>query len=66
MSEWSGGDPNLRRLRSLAVVVILGLIAFVVVDGQANDPATVGSLVGALLVALGFEVGLRWPGSKND
>lgn len=64
--SWTGRDPRLRLLRTVAGFVILGLLAFVVVDGQPNDPATLGTLVGALLIVLGFEAGVRWPPSKGD
>ena len=63
---WTGRDPRLRLLRSAAVVVLLALLAFVIVDGQPNDVYTLGTLAGALLVALGFEAGVRWPTDKGD
>lgn len=68
-SSWNGRDPRLRTLRSISAMTILVLLAIVVLDGQPNDPATVGSLVGALLIVLGFEAGVRWPtggGPDND
>jgi hypothetical protein len=58
--SWTGRDPQLRLLRSLAVTVVLGLLGYVVVSDP--DPATVGTLIGALLILLGFEAGIRWPG----
>lgn len=59
--SWTGRDTALRRLRTVAAIVILCLIAYVIID-PADDPATtVGSLVGALLVVLGFEAGINWP-----
>ena len=62
---WTGGDRDLRRLRTLAVVVILALLAYVIINRNApTDLGVVGTLVGALLVALGFEAGIRWPGGK--
>jgi len=57
---WTGKDPQLRLLRTAAALVMMGLLTYVVVDGHENDPATFGTLTGALLVVLGFEVGLRW------
>jgi hypothetical protein len=61
---WDGSDPSLRRLRIMAAVVILGLLSYVVVAAR-NDPLTLGTLVGALLIDLGFEVGVRWLGSNG-
>lgn len=66
---WTGKDPYLRRLRSLAVAVILALLGYTVVSAPESATVTIGTLVGALLVVLGFEVGLRWPdrpGKKGD
>lgn len=60
--SWTGRDPRLRALRTAAAVVFGGLLSWAVItDG---DIGTIGTLVGALLVILGFEVGLRWPGAK--
>jgi hypothetical protein len=58
-------DPAIKRLRIASVVVFLVLIAFIVVDGEPDNPATFGSLVGAALVSLGFEIGFRLPGSPK-
>jgi len=58
--SWTGRDPDLRRLRALAVAVVLVLVGYTVV--ASPDVATVGTLLGALLILLGFEAGLRWPG----
>ena len=55
-------DPAIRRLRVASIVVFLVLISFVVLDGQPDNPATFGSLIGAALVSLGFEIGFRLPG----
>lgn len=56
-------EPRLRLLRTAAVVIVLTLIAWLVVfEPGSNDLATIGTLIGALLVILGFEAGLRWPG----
>jgi hypothetical protein len=63
--SWTPRDPALRRLRILAGTVMLILLTYVVVDGQPDNPATVGTLIGALLVDLGFELGIRWPGGKG-
>ena len=62
--SWSGRDPWTRRLRAVAAVTLLVLLAYVILDGQPDNLGTVGTIVGALLVDLGFEVGVRWPGSK--
>ena len=61
-SGWTGQDPRLRLLRSVAALVILILLAFVVVEPTPNDPTTIGALVGALLDILGFEAAVRWLG----
>ena len=58
--SWTGRDPRLRLLRTVAGIVLLVLLVYVVVVDQTPDVATLGSLIGALLVVLGFEVGLRW------
>lgn len=63
--SWTGRDPRLRLLRTVAGFVILGLLAFVVLDPAPNDLGTLGTLTGALLVLLGFEAGVRWP-PKED
>lgn len=63
--SWTGGDPRLRLLRTIAGIVILVLLAIVVLDGSPNDVATLGTLVGALLVILGFEVGINWPRGRD-
>lgn len=59
--SWNGRDPRLRLLRTIAFVVILVLFAYVVVDKDARDVATLGTLAGMLLIFGGFEAGLRWP-----
>lgn len=61
---WTGSDPRLRQLRTATALVLLFLLAIVIIeavltDGNA-DIATVGALIGALLVDLGFEAGIRW------
>ena len=67
---WTGRDPQLRLLRTAAALVMMGLLTYVIVDGQANDPTTLGTLAGSLLVVLGFEAGIRWKNgnskSKDD
>ncbi len=63
MSEWDE-DPRLRWLRIGAALVLLGLIAFIVIDPSEDNPVTVGTLVGALLVDLGFEAGM-WTKGRN-
>lgn len=62
--SWTGKDPALRRLRALAVTVLLVLVGFTVIRDMSV--ATVGTLVGALLIVLGFEAGLRWPGGPKE
>jgi hypothetical protein len=61
----NGRDPAVRRLRIIAATVFLLLTAFIVLDGQPDNVATLGTLVGAMLVTLGFEVGLRMPGVEE-
>lgn len=64
-SNWNSRDVGLRRLRYIAFFLI-GFLLFwsIVVESGPTDIATVGTLIGALLVLLGFEAGLRWPGGK--
>jgi hypothetical protein len=62
--SWTGRDPNLRFLRSAAALVILGLVTYTVIDPGEDSIVTLGTLVGALLVVLGFEAGVNWP--KGD
>ena len=64
-SGWTGGDPQLRLLRTAAALVMMALLTYTVIDGQTNDAATLGTLTGALLVVLGFEVGIRWRNGKD-
>ena len=68
MADASGGwrEPRLRFLRSAAAVLLLALLFWLVVleDGP-NDLAAIGTLVGALLVLLGFEAGIRIPPGKG-
>ena len=48
-------DPRVNLLRSAAVAVILGLLVWlVVVETGPNDVSTVGTLLGSLIVILGF------------
>ena len=65
MADPSGNgwrEPRLQLLRSMAVLGILFLLVWiVVVEEGPNDTGAVGTLVGALLVLLGFEAGLRLP-----
>ena len=64
MTEWwTGGDPRLRLLRTASAITLLGLLIYAVI-APPRDIQTIGLLAGALLVDLGFEVGLRWPGGK--
>ena len=60
-------DPRIRLLRSIAALVTLGLIGYVVLDDRSDDLATLGTLAGVLLVTLGFEAGIRFPrGGDRD
>jgi hypothetical protein len=63
---WSGRDPTLRRLRVLAALTLLGLLVWTIVAPDEEHIATIGTLVGALLVLLGFEVGLAFPGRRKE
>lgn len=58
-------DPTVRRMRVVAAVMFLVLVAYVVIMGEAS-PTTLGTLVGASLIVLGFEVGVRLPGRGKD
>ncbi len=53
MASGYGGwhDPRVRNLRSLAVVVLLGLSAVAVLT---HDPVALGTCTGSLVVILGF------------
>jgi uncharacterized membrane protein YccC len=64
MAEGRDGwhDPYLRRVRTVAVIVICTLMVWVVVaETGPNDVATIGTLCGSLLVLLGVEALTRWP-----
>lgn len=54
-------EPRLRLLRSAAALVVLGLVAWLVIVEPSNDTGAIGTLVGALLVLLGFETLMRGP-----
>jgi hypothetical protein len=55
-------DPHLRRLRTVAFVVLSALLVWVVVvEAGPNDLGATGTLGGMLLVLLGFEALVRWP-----
>lgn len=62
---WTGRDPRLRSLRTVVVIVLITLVALVVLDGR-DSVTTLATLIGALLIVLGFEAGVRWPGGKDD
>ena len=48
-------DPRLSLLRAAAVAVLLGLLVWlVVVETGPNDVSAMGTIVGSLLVVLGF------------
>ncbi|HEY3546885.1 MAG TPA: hypothetical protein VGK17_12480 [Propionicimonas sp.] len=56
-------EPRLRLLRTLAVIVILALLVWLVAfEPGPTDTGAVGTLAGALLVILGFEALIRLPG----
>lgn len=55
-------DPYLRRLRTVAFVVLASLLVWVVVaEPGSNDIAATGTIGGMLLVLLGFEALTQWP-----
>ena len=55
-------EPRIRLLRSAAALALLFLLGWlVVVEDGPNDIATIGTTLGALLVLLGYEAGLRLP-----
>jgi len=57
--NWSGGDGLLRALRAIAAVVLMSLLGWVVVQSP-SESIVLGTLVGALLVVLGF-ADWKWP-----
>lgn len=55
-------EPRLSLLRTAAVLVICALLVWVVaVEEGPNDIATLGSLLGALMVLLGFAALVQFP-----
>jgi predicted phosphohydrolase len=49
-------------LRSAAFVVLSGLLVWVVVVEEGpNDLGAIGSLLGAMMVLLGFAALIQWP-----
>lgn len=60
--NWSGGDSLLRVLRAIAAVVLLALLGWVVIQSP-SESIVLGTLVGALLVVLGF-ADWQWPGKS--
>lgn len=58
---WTGRDPRLRFLRTVAFITILVLLAYTVLIEGGSDVTTLGTLAGMLLVFGGFEAGIRWP-----
>ena len=56
--SWSGRDPLLRMLRAVAVAVFLALLCFGVIT-RSMDGTVVGTLMGGLIVLLGYQVS-RW------
>jgi uncharacterized membrane protein len=61
VTEWKE-DPWLRKLRAVVSLTLLGLVVYAVVIQL--DLATLGTIIGAMLVALGFEVSL-WRGNRD-
>jgi hypothetical protein len=58
-----GSDPRLKLLRTLAFFLLGFLLVFAVI--AERDITTTGLLCGALMVLLGFEGLMRWPGSPK-
>ena len=54
-------EPRLGVLRFVAGVVLLFLLVWLVVVREPTDTVAVGTILGSLLILLGFEAGLRWP-----
>jgi len=55
-----GSDPQVRALRGVAVVVLTAMVVWLlVVEDGPNDIPALGTILGAMLVLLGFE-GARW------
>jgi membrane-bound ClpP family serine protease len=48
-------EPRLRLLRTTAALVLLGLLVWLVIFEPSNDTGAIGTLVGAVLILLGFE-----------
>jgi uncharacterized BrkB/YihY/UPF0761 family membrane protein len=49
------GEPRLRVLRTAAAVVVLVLLVWLIVVEPSNDTGAIGTMIGALLIILGFE-----------
>ena len=59
-------EPRLAMLRTVAFVVLSTLLVWVVVvEAGPNDLGAMGTLLGSLLVLLGFEALLRLPGGGS-
>jgi len=54
-------EPRLRVLRTVAALVVLGLLVWLVIVEPDNDTGAIGTMIGALLVLLGFETLMRGP-----
>jgi predicted phosphohydrolase len=55
-------EPRLGLLRTAAFVVLAGLLVWVVVVEEGpNDLGAIGSLLGAMMVLLGFAALIQWP-----
>ena len=58
-------EPRLALLRTVAFVILATLLVWVVaVEEGPNDLGAIGTIGGMLLVLLGFEAILRWPGPR--
>lgn len=60
---WTGSDAQVRLLRTVTAFVLLSAFVYVVLDRR--DIGTIGTILGALLVDLAFEVQARWLGGPK-
>lgn len=64
MSDDGWGEPHLGVLRTVAALVVTILLAWLVIADSPRDTTVIATLMGGLLVLLGYEAGLRLPGGK--